>query len=88
VASVPSPTARVSTSTGQGASCTSLVEVLPSISRPAAEVIVEGEGVDGDEVAAKETLQRSREGERSATALQAVDADEDGLEHGVLLFVW
>jgi hypothetical protein len=65
-----------------------LVEVLPSISRPAAEVIVEGEGVDGDEVAAKETLQRSREGERSATALQAVDAEDDGLEHGVLLFVW
>ena len=54
----------------------------------AAEVVVEGEGVDGDEVAAKDTLQRVGEGERIATALAAVDADDDGLEHGVLLFVW
>ena len=55
---------------------------------PAAEVNVGGVGVDGDEVAAKDTLQRGRERERIATALAAVDADNDGLEHGVLLFVW
>ena len=58
-----------------------------SPSAPAAEEVVEREGVDGDEVAAEDTLQRAGERERIATAVAAVDADDDGLEHGVLLFV-
>ena len=52
-----------------------------------AEVVVEGKGVHGDEVAGEDALQRGGERERIATALAAVDADDDGLEHGVLLFV-
>jgi hypothetical protein len=54
----------------------------------AAEVVVEGEGVDGDDLAGEDALQRGGEGERVAAALAAVDADDDGLEHGALLFMW
>jgi len=52
-----------------------------------AEVVVEAEGVHSDEVAGEDAPQRGGEGQRVATALAAVDADDDGgLEHGVLPF--
>jgi hypothetical protein len=54
----------------------------------APDVVVEGKGVHGDEVAGEHALQRGGERERVAAALAAVDADDDGLEHGVLLTRW
>ena len=49
---------------------------------PAPHVVVEGQRADGDELAAGEQRQPPGEGERVAAALAAVDADDDGLEHG------
>ena len=108
-------TPRTSTSTGHGASRTSLADVLPSMSRvcgdvgalqlvgqhvlraavhdglelggraSAAEQVV-GIGVHGDQLATEQRRQARRECERVAPAFAAVDAHDDLVEHGVLLW--
>jgi hypothetical protein len=51
----------------------------------AADEQVVGIGGDGDQVAAEDRAQTLGERERIAPSLPAVHADDDGLEHDVLL---
>jgi hypothetical protein len=51
----------------------------------AADVVVPGVDVDGDDLASGEACERTGQGQRVAPAIACVDADDDLREHDVLL---